>query len=81
MITPVAPFSRIYNAVDKLGKGRGKVVGKGGRPVPSRYSCLIYSVVGIVGEMAICQSWDVHGNLFSERIPLENLEPFGPEKR
>lgn len=81
MITPVAPFSRIYNAVDRPGKGRGKVVGPGGRPVSSKNSLLIYSVVRIDVDVAVCQSWDVFGNLHSERIPIENLEPYGPEKR
>lgn len=74
-INPVKPFSRIINACDKTGHGRGQVI-KNGRIKPDNKCCLVYSVIGIDGQLAICQSWDIFGKLFSERIPLSNLEPY-----
>jgi len=60
--------SRKYNVADKKGCERGSSLGS--RPKPA----LIYSLVGIDGNRGICQSWSVRGELYEEKLLLENLE-------
>jgi ABC-type phosphate transport system ATPase subunit len=71
--------SHIYNVQDKEGCGRGTVI-RNGKYVYDKNCCLIYSAIGFDGDKVICESWNIMGIRYEEKIPIQNLEPFNGVK-
>lgn len=72
-IKTVPSGSRIYNVCDKAGHGRGMRI-ENGKLVRDRSFSRIYSLIRHDGEYGVCESYDVFGNRFEERIHLSELE-------
>ena len=67
--------SHVYNAADKRGYGRGyRVVNN--KIVNDKNIQLVYTVIGFDGEYAICESYDIFGVRYEEKLPIVNLEPY-----
>lgn len=71
--------SHIYNASDHPDHMRGTTI-KNGKKVKN--SCqLIYSVHAVYDGIAQCQSWDITGKRYEEKIPVKNLIPYKKYKQ